>query len=88
MPDSRIRPRRGFAAGSNGVWGEEPTLYRAPVATLGRSTIYLMIIILFISLLRTLLERMNMKINQFVVMYLDTDEIVHPVAPPDVQLLV
>jgi hypothetical protein len=33
-------------------------------------------------------ERMNMKINQFVVMYLDTDEIVHPVAPPDVQLLV
>ncbi len=54
ISDSRIRPRRGFAAGGNGVWGEEPTLYRAPVATLGRSTIYL-IIILFISLLRTLL---------------------------------
>jgi hypothetical protein len=29
-------------------------------------------------------ERMNMKINQFVVMYLDTDEIVRPVAPADV----
>ncbi len=27
---------------------------------------------------------MNMKINQVVVMYLDTDEIVRPVAPPDV----
>jgi hypothetical protein len=26
---------------------------------------------------------MNMKINQVVVMYLDTDEIVRPVAPPD-----
>jgi hypothetical protein len=37
------------------VWGEEPTLCRAPGATLGRSTIYLIIIILFISLLRTLL---------------------------------
>ena len=29
-------------------------------------------------------ERMNMKINQVVVMYLDADEIVRPVAPPDV----
>ena len=56
MPDSRIRPRRGYAAGGNGVWGEEPVLYRAPGATLGRSAIYLIIIIiLFISLLRTLL---------------------------------
>jgi len=55
MPDSRIRPRRGFAAGGNGVWGEEPALYKAPGATLGRSTIYLIIIILFVSLLGTLL---------------------------------
>ncbi len=55
MPDSRIRPRRGFAAGGNGVWGEEPALCRVPGATLGRSTIYLIIIILFISFLRTLL---------------------------------
>jgi hypothetical protein len=55
MSDSRIRPRRGFAAGGNGVWGEEPALCRAPGATLGRSTIYLIIIILFISFLRTLL---------------------------------
>jgi hypothetical protein len=55
MPHSRIRPRRGFAAGGNGVWGEESALYRAPGATLGRSTIYLIIIILFISFLRTLL---------------------------------
>ena len=55
MPDPRIRPRRGFAAGGNGVWGEEPALCKAPWATLGRSTIYLIIIILFISLLRTLL---------------------------------
>ena len=55
MPDSRIRPRRGLAAGGNGGWGEEPTLCKAPGATLGRSTIYLIIIILFISLLRTLL---------------------------------
>ncbi len=55
MPDSRIRPRCGLAAGGNGVWGEEPTLCKAPGATLGRSTIYLIIIILFISLLRTLL---------------------------------
>ncbi len=47
MPDSRIRPRRGYAAGGNGVWGEEPALCRAPGATLGRSTIYLIIIILF-----------------------------------------
>ncbi len=39
MPDSRIRPRRGFAAGGNGVWGEEPALCRAPGATLGRSTL-------------------------------------------------
>ena len=54
-PDSRIRPRRGFAAGGNGVWGEEPTIYRAPVVTVGRSTIYLIIIILFISFLGTLL---------------------------------
>ncbi len=37
------------------MWGEEPTLCNAPGATLGRSTIYLIIIILFISLLRTLL---------------------------------
>jgi hypothetical protein len=29
-------------------------------------------------------ERMNMKINQVVVMYLDADEIVRPVAPSDV----
>jgi len=29
-------------------------------------------------------ERINMKINQVVVMYLDADEIVRPVAPPDV----
>ncbi len=55
MPDSRIRPRCGLAAEGNGVWGEEPTLCTAPGATLGRSTIYLIIIILFISLLRTLL---------------------------------
>jgi hypothetical protein len=27
---------------------------------------------------------MNMKINQVVVMYLDTDQIVRPVSPPDV----
>jgi hypothetical protein len=53
MPDSRIRPRRGFAAGGDGVWGTEPVLYRAPER--GRSTIYLIIIILFISFLRTLL---------------------------------
>ena len=75
MPDSRLRPRRGFAAGGDGVWGTEPVLYRAPGGTepvlyrapgmgygacsiqssLGRSTIYLIIIILFISFLRTLL---------------------------------
>ena len=55
MPDSRIRPRRGYAAGGNGVRGEESDLCRAPGATLGRSTIYLIIIILFISFLRTLL---------------------------------
>ncbi len=55
MSDSRIRPRCGFAAGGNGVWGEDPVLYRAPGATLGRSTFYLIIIILFISLLGTLL---------------------------------
>ena len=54
MPDSRIRPRRGFAAGGNGGWGEESALCRAPGATLGRSTIYLIIIILFISFLGTL----------------------------------
>ena len=54
-PDSRIRPRRGFAAGGNGVWGEEPALCKAPGATLGRSTIYLIIIILFNSFLKTLL---------------------------------
>ena len=53
MPDSRIRPRRGFAAGGDGVWGKEPVLYRAPGR--GRSTIYLIIIILFISFLGTLL---------------------------------
>ena len=47
MPDSRIRPRRGYAAGGNGVRGEESDLCRAPGATLGRSTIYLIIIILF-----------------------------------------
>jgi hypothetical protein len=28
-------------------------------------------------------KRINMKINQVVVMYLDADEIVRPVAPPD-----
>jgi hypothetical protein len=39
MPDSQIRSRRGFAAGGNGVWGEEPALCRAPGATLGRSTL-------------------------------------------------
>jgi hypothetical protein len=55
IPDSRIRPRRGFAAEGNGVWGEESALCRTPGATLGRSTIYLIIIILFISFLRTLL---------------------------------
>jgi hypothetical protein len=55
MPDSRISPRRGFAAGGNGVWGEASDLCRAPEATLGRSTIYLIIIILFISFLGTLL---------------------------------
>ena len=53
--DSRIRPRHGFAAGGNGVWGEESALCKAPGATVGRSTIYLIIIILFISLLGTLL---------------------------------
>jgi hypothetical protein len=37
-----------------GEWGEEPVLCRAR-ATLGRSTIYLIIIILFISFLRALL---------------------------------
>ena len=38
------------------MWGEEPTLCNAPGATLGRSTIYLIIIIiLFISFLRALL---------------------------------
>ena len=37
------------------MWGEESALYRAPGATLGRSTVYLIIIILFISLLGTLL---------------------------------
>jgi hypothetical protein len=41
MPDSRIRPRRSFAAGVDGVWGKEPVLYRAPGRPLGRSTIYL-----------------------------------------------
>jgi hypothetical protein len=55
IPDSRIRPRCGLVAGGNGVWGGDPTLCRAPGVTLGRSTIYLIIIILFISLLRTLL---------------------------------
>jgi hypothetical protein len=55
MTDSRIRPRRGFAAGGNGVWGGDPVLCRAPGETLGRSTIYLIIIILFISFLRTFL---------------------------------
>ena len=55
MPDSRIRPRRGYAAGGNGVWGEEPVLYRVPGSTLGRSTIYLIIIILFNSYFKTLL---------------------------------
>ncbi len=55
MPDSRIRSRRGLAAGGNGVWGEEPTLCNAPGATLGRSTIYLIIIILFISLLASVI---------------------------------
>jgi hypothetical protein len=55
MPDSRIRPRRGFAVGGNGVLGEELPLCRDPGATLGRSTVYLIIIILFISLLGTLL---------------------------------
>ncbi len=55
MPDSRNRPRRGFDVGGNGVWGEDPALCRAPGATLGRSTIYLIIIILFFSFLRTLL---------------------------------
>jgi hypothetical protein len=54
MPDSRIRPRRGLAAGGNGGWGEESALCRTPGATLGRSTIYLIIIILFISFLGTL----------------------------------
>ena len=29
-------------------------------------------------------EHMNMRINQVLVMYLDTDQIVRPVAPPDV----
>jgi hypothetical protein len=29
-------------------------------------------------------RRLHMKINQFVVMYLDTDEVVRPLAPPDV----
>ncbi len=55
IPDSRIRPRRGFAAGGDGVWGKDPVLYRAPGRPLGRSTIYLIIIILFISFHRTLL---------------------------------
>ncbi len=55
MPDSRINSRRGFADGGNGVWGEEPALCKAPGTTLGRSTIYLIIIILFVSLLGTLL---------------------------------
>jgi hypothetical protein len=30
MSDPRIRPRRGFAAGGDGVWGREPVLYMAP----------------------------------------------------------
>jgi hypothetical protein len=64
MLDSRIRPRRGFAAGGNGVWGEEPALCIAPGATLGRSTIYLIIIILFVSLLRILL------LSPFVIIWL------------------
>jgi hypothetical protein len=34
MPDSRTRPRRGLAAGGNGVWGEEPTLERPWVVLL------------------------------------------------------
>ena len=55
MPDSRIRPRRGYAAGGNGVWGEEPVLYRVHGSTLGRYTIYLIIIILFNSYFKTLL---------------------------------
>ena len=49
MPDPRIRPRRGFAAGGDGVWVGESVLYRVP----GRPwvvlyTIYLIIIILCI----------------------------------------
>ena len=56
LPDSRISPRRGFAAGGDGVWVGESVLYRVP----GRPwvvlyTIYLIIIILHISPLRTLL---------------------------------
>ena len=34
--------------------------------------------------LQTRKEHVNMKINQVVVMYLDTDQIVRPVTPPDV----
>jgi hypothetical protein len=62
MPDSWIRPRRGFAAGGDGGWGKEPVLYRAPgrpyylsYSRAGRSTIYLIIINLIISFLRALL---------------------------------
>ena len=55
MPDSRIRPRRGFAAGVDGGEGEGACSVQSSRATLGRSTIYLIIIILFISFLGTLL---------------------------------
>ncbi len=49
MPDSWIRPRRGFAAGGDGGVGEGACSIQGSRATLGRSTIYLIIIILFIS---------------------------------------
>jgi hypothetical protein len=56
MSDPRIRPRRDFAAGGDGLWGKESVLYGTP----GRPwvvlhTIYLVIIILLISSLRALL---------------------------------
>jgi hypothetical protein len=55
MPDSWIRPRRGFAAGGDGGVGEGACSIQGSRATLGRSTIYLIIIILFISFLTALL---------------------------------
>ncbi len=52
MPDSWIRPRCGFATGGDGGVGEGACSIQVSRATLGRSTIYLIIIILFVSYLR------------------------------------